>query len=353
MGITTVPHPPSQEPHSGRLVAPSLSTRKGGSNTALTIGDVELSRSAAQHKLGLLAEKHASAQAKAKFPTMPPVAPDYDQRSRSKTAIPSTATSTTSPVKEYENYDELPDWVKEQIETKGGRIVGPAPVSSPASVPMAIPGTLPSQALFSDLNPRAEYEKGIPPPDPLPPITLAYPYNLPQHAAPSSPRTTRQMMLRSEISESLRQNLLWSRQLQRNDILGPRRRSIAAPGERQPVLQEGFITAQMQQQQQQLPPLPPPLEPFSKVVQIRPKRTAFDNPGGADGNSGAGPSTNVDVLVSPTVLVQNGFVPGMDLAAMSGGNPNLNMGLEEQKRPKGIRRNNSWGGMDDFHAKGW
>lgn len=60
-------------------------------------------------------------------------------------------------------------------------------------------------------------------PPPATPIPLGYPYNLPPPPEPSSPRTTRQLMLRTEMSESVRQNLLWSRQLTRRDNMGPPR----------------------------------------------------------------------------------------------------------------------------------
>ena len=47
------------------------------------------------------------------------------------------------------------------------------------------------------------------------PVSIARPrssLNLPEAAAPQTPRTTRRNMLRDELSESLRQNLLWERQ---------------------------------------------------------------------------------------------------------------------------------------------
>ena len=43
-------------------------------------------------------------------------------------------------------------------------------------------------------------------------IPLPWPYNLPLLTAPMSPRTTRSRMLASELSESLRRNLLWERE---------------------------------------------------------------------------------------------------------------------------------------------
>jgi hypothetical protein len=64
------------------------------------------------------------------------------------------------------------------------------------------------------------------PSQPLP-IQLPYPYNLSQHAEPTSPRTTRQLMLRTEMSESVRQNLLWQRQQHRQDVTGAKRRNAS------------------------------------------------------------------------------------------------------------------------------
>ncbi|EIW57139.1 uncharacterized protein TRAVEDRAFT_20847 [Trametes versicolor FP-101664 SS1] len=45
------------------------------------------------------------------------------------------------------------------------------------------------------------------------PIPLNHPYNLPPPAPPMTPRTTRRQMLQTELSESLRRNLLWERQV--------------------------------------------------------------------------------------------------------------------------------------------
>ncbi|KAF4597715.1 hypothetical protein EYR40_008180 [Pleurotus pulmonarius] len=56
------------------------------------------------------------------------------------------------------------------------------------------------------------------------PVPLAHPYNLPPPSPPSTPRTTRQRFLQSEMPESLRRNLLWERQVSKMN-LGPRRRS--------------------------------------------------------------------------------------------------------------------------------
>ncbi|KAF9038823.1 hypothetical protein BDZ89DRAFT_403784 [Hymenopellis radicata] len=53
-----------------------------------------------------------------------------------------------------------------------------------------------------------------------------FPYNLPVAAIPVSPRTTRQWMLRTEMSESVRTNLLWQRKMDKRLMpLPPRNKS--------------------------------------------------------------------------------------------------------------------------------
>ncbi|KAF8339710.1 uncharacterized protein EI90DRAFT_2271893 [Cantharellus anzutake] len=47
------------------------------------------------------------------------------------------------------------------------------------------------------------------------PLALPHPYNLPPPPPPQTPRTTRRVMMANEMSESLRRNLLWERQLSR------------------------------------------------------------------------------------------------------------------------------------------
>ncbi|PBL03283.1 hypothetical protein ARMGADRAFT_912072 [Armillaria gallica] len=92
-------------------------------------------------------------------------------------------------------------------------------------------------------------EPSIQPPAPSPPIPtsakdlptvtehapLGFPYNLPVAAIPSTPRTTRQNMLRTEMSESVRQNLLWSRYIHKQSVLGPRRKSSPSLPDREPI----------------------------------------------------------------------------------------------------------------------
>ncbi|GJE89785.1 DUF1752 and DUF3295 domain-containing protein [Phanerochaete sordida] len=56
------------------------------------------------------------------------------------------------------------------------------------------------------------------------PIPLGHPYNLPAPAPPMTPRTTRRQMLSTELSESLRRNLLWERQVSKLNLTSGARR---------------------------------------------------------------------------------------------------------------------------------
>jgi len=62
-------------------------------------------------------------------------------------------------------------------------------------------------------------------PPPTAPIPLGHPYNLPPPDPPTTPRTTRRQMLSTELSESLRRNLLWERQVSKNNVAGMKRSS--------------------------------------------------------------------------------------------------------------------------------
>ncbi|KAG8906816.1 hypothetical protein FRB99_006083 [Tulasnella sp. 403] len=53
------------------------------------------------------------------------------------------------------------------------------------------------------------------PPTASAPIVLPHPYNLPAPAPPATPRTTRREMLATEMSESLRRQILWERETNR------------------------------------------------------------------------------------------------------------------------------------------
>ncbi|KAH9992205.1 hypothetical protein BJV74DRAFT_951025 [Russula compacta] len=91
------------------------------------------------------------------------------------------------------------------------------------------------------------------------PIPLNHPWNLPAPAPPTTPRTTRRQMLATELSESLRRNLLWERQVSKTNLLGnASRRNGNGSGTRPPtttmVNGNGIGNAQAGPSQQQQQP---------------------------------------------------------------------------------------------------
>ena len=80
------------------------------------------------------------------------------------------------------------------------------------------------------------------------PIPLAHPYNLPAPAPPMTPRTTRRQMLSTELSESLRRNLLWERQVSKVNMLGGARRHGLLSNNLRPLT---AVNGSQQGQQQQ------------------------------------------------------------------------------------------------------
>lgn len=84
----------------------------------------------------------------------------------------------------------------------------------------------------SQTQPAAPRPAVAPTPVPLP---VGHPYNLPTPAAPTTPRTTRRQMLATELSESLRRNLLWERQVSMINMVGPRKRPSALGGGLRPL----------------------------------------------------------------------------------------------------------------------
>jgi hypothetical protein len=86
---------------------------------------------------------------------------------------------------------------------------------------MTVTTTTTSTAVLSDLLPdRPTKQTRVS----TAPIPLSHPYNLPAPALPSTPRTTRRQMLQTELSESLRRNLLWERQVSKVSLIGGMRR---------------------------------------------------------------------------------------------------------------------------------
>ncbi|KAJ6544074.1 hypothetical protein B0H19DRAFT_1267380 [Mycena capillaripes] len=85
-------------------------------------------------------------------------------------------------------------------------------------------GVVPWAAAANNHNVVDDYVAQQPPNRSMSTAPVGFPYNLPLPAPPSTPRTTRQQMLRNEMSESLRHNLLWQRKLSRTDTIGPQPR---------------------------------------------------------------------------------------------------------------------------------
>ncbi|KAM5539216.1 hypothetical protein V8D89_007089 [Ganoderma adspersum] len=81
------------------------------------------------------------------------------------------------------------------------------------------------------------------------PIPLSHPYNLPAPAPPMTPRATRRQMLQTELSESLRRNLLWERQVSRVNLTG-RRAGTLGSALRPLTAVNGDPAVQQQQQAQ-------------------------------------------------------------------------------------------------------
>ncbi|EPQ52453.1 hypothetical protein GLOTRDRAFT_122527 [Gloeophyllum trabeum ATCC 11539] len=82
------------------------------------------------------------------------------------------------------------------------------------------------------------------------PIPLNHPYNLPAPAPPMTPRTTRRQMLATELSESLRRNLLWERQVSKVNMIG-RRSGVLGGGLRPLTSTTGQQAGGSGQQEQQ------------------------------------------------------------------------------------------------------
>ncbi|KAJ6516507.1 hypothetical protein C8R45DRAFT_809933 [Mycena sanguinolenta] len=110
-------------------------------------------------------------------------------------------------------------------------------------------------------------------------VPVGFPYNLPPPAPPSTPRTTRRQMLRNEMSESVRHQLLWQRNLSRTDTIGPQPRrtksTVNVPSEamgagqaRQPEKNLVRVTprAPGTERRDTLPPMEPEGGPKQKLV---------------------------------------------------------------------------------------
>lgn len=140
-------------------------------------------------------------------------------------------------------------------------------------------------------------------PAPIPQV-LAHPYNLPLTALPTTPRTTRLHMMQTEMSESLRRNLLWERRVSKNNILGFRRTASSGGGA------QGNVINGLRPLTTNEPP---------NVVHLSAKGTTNNN---INGNAG-------------------GAVP-----AIAAG------GAGQESSTRAFSRNRSWA-ANDYHYAGW
>ena len=144
------------------------------------------------------------------------------------------------------------------------------------------------------------------------PIPLGHPYNLPPPAAPMTPRTTRRQMLATELSESLRRNLLWERQVSKVNLAAVKR-SASGGGSRHNAL--GGLQ---------------PLTHAPSMVQLHAKGTVQPQP-----------------QQQPQHQHQHQHQRD-PRERKNGGGPPAN---EEERKKRAMARNRSW--ADDYHYSGW
>ncbi|KAH9885753.1 hypothetical protein C8Q73DRAFT_669347 [Cubamyces lactineus] len=133
------------------------------------------------------------------------------------------------------------------------------------------------------------------------PIPLNHPYNLPPPPPPMTPRTTRRQMLQTELSESLRRNLLWERQVSRVNMAGRRSSGVLGGG-------------------------------------LRPLTTM----------NGDGPTAQEQPFQQQPAHAQ---AQGQQQGQQQGPRQQPNASEREEQRRRAMARNRSW--EDDFHYSGW
>jgi hypothetical protein len=163
------------------------------------------------------------------------------------------------------------------------------------------------------------------------PIAVGHPYNLPLPEPPSTPRTTRRLMLSTELSESLRRNLLWERQVSKVNLATAVRRTAGSGGGRPSPL--GGVQ---------------PLMTVPSMVQLLPKGTM------AHPNPGSPVSTVGPVKPEQGGSEGDGVKKERRASGGAGDHPGPSVHDEkekEQKRWLAMARNRSW--ANDYHFAGW
>ncbi|KAJ2917371.1 hypothetical protein MD484_g3038, partial [Candolleomyces efflorescens] len=203
---------------------------------------VQLSQSVAQHRLQVFAARRGIVQA-------------------------------TNPLPPQQETDEVPNWAREQQQQQ------------------------------AQAGPSHQQQQPQQPPGPIP---MMHPYNLPINAMPLTPRTTRLQMLRNEMPESLRRQLLWERQ----QAGVPIRRTTSTGGGGGGA-GRGNVLGGLK-----------PLTTTPSMVQLRPKG-----------------STNQDQLKGSG-----------DRERRASGGKEAEDDMAEKRR-KAMARNRSW--ADTYHTSGW
>ncbi|KAG6917731.1 hypothetical protein DXG01_001382 [Tephrocybe rancida] len=201
-----------------------------------------------------------------------------------------------------EEAEPVPKWLMEpESDGKGRRTASPA--------------SLQRQSIASSSRPKPPVDQPHDTPTTTA-IPVGHPYNLPPPAAPSTPRTTRRQMLQTEMSESLRRNLLWERQVSKVNLVGFRRSSSGGSSGRGggTVLGGGPLK---------------PLTALPSMVQLTVKQPED----GGGGSKAGSPSRDRE-------RVRRG----------SGGAVEGDQEREDMKK-RALARNRSW--ANEFHYTGW
>jgi len=178
---------PRGRPADQELDTESESEEEGGKGKK---NSILLSKSVAQEKLKALAMKRG----------IKPSTGTHGDRNRD-----------SGRQQEQEELEPVPEWARSETAVgNGSRQRSSSRLQSQDSHPI-------------QQQQQTTVSRQVPGPPPPVPIPVGHPYNLPLPAPPSTPRTTRRLMLQTEMSESLRRNLLWERQVSKNTMAGFRR----------------------------------------------------------------------------------------------------------------------------------
>lgn len=171
-------------------------------------GGIMISHSVAQEKLRALVQRTSAAR-----------------NPEPNAAGPSGAQHPPPPVADD---NDVPQWA----------MVSPQPPQNPP--PAAPARRVPAGLQLTRMEPEQR-------PPATAPIQVGYPYNLPLPLPPSTPRTTRRNMLSTEMSESLRRNLLWQRQTSKPNPAAIRRTTSAGASRLNPLGGEQAVLPSMVQ----------------------------------------------------------------------------------------------------------